>query len=483
MNNSEFDPRLPLAYGNEEEIGFNVSYGSGDFEKIDPVQMQASIPERFNITQTFLDNGYRAYPDQQYQEICIPECRTVESAARHIRGSELLATEIAQNYAVTSSIDDPEELVDVRFQRRTIDAEGRRNGVHDNIGCTAVTMLALKQKPLARDILNGHHGYRSFVTGAGFIGPDGPEFSQKVGGLKHVENYGYSGSLYRFVNEASGEGRFESRSNDANISDWATRIRKGSMALGIVLAQTYLRDELVGIHTTEVLDVAKDANAVHLLPDGSIKPNEALLKAIDFEQQLADIALTELGDEVELPEELVNIAEELYVYCLDMRRVINNEASISILSNRADWAAKLTGISMSIEHEREEGSNRSLQDARSRSHDFAYDCVRVRAHGGRLIHTKVGWGYALRNRGIFKQPISTEEAAHALETPDDETRAYLRASLISQYDIENPNWDSLKYVSKSTGRLEQLSFHGVLQTRLDETQLAQLSDMPFRPGQ
>lgn len=482
---------FPRAYGNEEETGVMVDYGRGLEEPYEFTRSYADhLPRRLRIADSFVSNGTRIYPGGCDEEDVIeptnlerstPECSTLEQITTHIRANEQLLVELAQNYANEAS-QDASEPVHMRLHRRVVDSKGNRKGCHDSFDVDPDISETNSGDIILPAAVLGHLATRSFVTGAGYIKRDRLRFSQKVGGLTDTHGYGYYGSHYRSTTQ-EGSHRLEIRSNDVNISDWATRMRIGSSALALAIASTDLKHELpvLSSHNGAAVE-AKQRNSFTMQRDGMIDDNPKLRESISYQRQLAELALFELPNYLgeEIPEEHQITAEELLVYCNDMTKVLDQKASLELLADRADWAAKMQlVIDKALIHPQTKGlEDVTGWDAQAR--DMLYDYIGVRATNGIPQRTKYGDGYKLRKNHTFRNTISEDAVAHALHKPPKTTRAHLRARIIAREDnIRYCNWDEVQYVD-ANNRLIVVKMPDVRASHMDDTYISS-SDIKQSP--
>lgn len=447
------DQVYPLAYGNEEETGLMDNH-TGEMGEPNQLagHLENYLPDELMYFEQygplFLQNGGKLYQGgAQFQEIATnieratPECISPSQLALYIRAGEMLLINTVVNYLVRTSESQPGSLV-ARIQRRVIDGYGNRKGCHDSIGFSRDSPLAEFNR-LPPGVL-GHLASRSFVTGAGLATSAGNSYAQKVDGLHKVEGYGYFGSMYR-ITDINGTPRLEIRCNDVNISEWAVRTRIGSSAISLALNQTPLGSQLVGVSESNAIESARRMNVMLINPDGTLMSTPHLIKAVDMQRAQADLALSRLHLYTEeLPIELEMIAREVYEYCDDFKKVLNNQASIDLLADRADWAAKFSRIIKRLNSDVGRGVTRTTTDIYSQAHDLQYDYIRIEAEAGQLRKIDFGPGYRLRDRGHFRsKDITDSELKRAYLDPPSETRAALRGKLIRQYFVAECDWDNI----------------------------------------
>jgi hypothetical protein len=483
------DDIFPVAFGNEEETGL-MDDTSGAMDE--PYRLCSQLGEyvprdiaRFGDGHEYwLANGSKIYVggarerlapiDEGYEqtnlERATAECNTVRNLALAVRASEVVAVKTIENYVKQESLEQ-ERKITARLQRRTVDGVGSRKACHDNYGMpqnAPFVSLFWSRNRMPDDVLT-YAASRSIIDGVGYVRNNGLRFSGKIGGLKSLYNYGYAGSMFRF-SSAEGNPRIESRDNDINISDWAIMNRIGGMALALAITQTPLADKLRKLPANHIIQAAKAMNSLPLNEDGTLRPEKDLMTAIDIQQRLSEVALNNLGLYVdEIPEELYWVANERYTFCDDLRRITKSEATIGLLHDRADWAAKMSLMLGRIHRDRKDGLPRAMTDIDSRADDMRYDFMEISATDGKLAKSKIGNGYKLREKGVFKSaPFSSREIQDAYRRPIPGSRAELRGTLLNHYDVISCDWGSM--VIRDGPERKQFSFIDVEQTSFSDAQ-------------
>ena len=86
-----------------------------------------------------------------------------------------------------------------------------------------------------------------------------------------------------------------------------------------------------------------------------------------------------------------------------------------------------------------------MTDVASHALDLRYDYIGITGKEGELQPKVEGLGYKLRNKGRFKKTVATKQAIKAYKSAPTSTRAHLRASLIQHGDIEDCDWNIVKF--------------------------------------
>lgn len=448
-----YEIHSPLVYGNEEETGLLIDVG--DDEGFDePYEFTKNIekhlPGSIHIQNKFMSNGGKIYAGGSNDTVdgptnlerATPECATPTELTTYIRSHEELLHKSVTSYIANKSNTTGND-VRARIQRRVVDSDDSRKGCHDNFSTEGLEDI-FEIKPgdaFLRDAILGHLATRSFVSGAGYVNRKGSlYYSQKIGGLESTEGYGYRGTMYR--HETNEGGRLEVRCSDVNISDWATRMRLGSTALAMMIGQTPLRRELpaLGEHD-DMYQQAKRYNQIQLNPDGSITADRSIQNALRYQRLIADISIDELRKYTsETYEDLTWTAEELQLYCSDFQRVINEDAPISTLADRADWAVKINRVLEDYQDRTPSDKSASMSDFRAQYLDLMYDYVGMTASGGTAKRPKVGYGYKLRDKGHFRYTAIQPAVDRGVYQPPQHTRATQRARIIKKSDVDSIDW-------------------------------------------
>jgi hypothetical protein len=457
---------FPRAIGCEEETGLIVGLDGVYDEPYDLcVNRTAYLPDwlKSHGQSDFLTNGSKLYiggtdEDLKYEtnlERATPETISPWQLTEYSRGSELLIEDMLKRYSEIQA-DHYTHDVDIRMHRRVVDAAGNRKACHDNYGLE-------KQFADKYDVpqsLIYLLAARSLIVGAGLVTEDGYQYAQKIDGLKQVSGYGFFGSMYRLDIE-HGE-RLEVRCSDQNVSDWATTMRVGSVALVLALHQTPLGKDLekaVPFRNREdsMKYHAKEINDALLISDDEFFLSKPQIQAIDYMKQVAELTMDKLQLYADLPIEYHTIAREIYDFCEDYRQVGRGDLPVSALADRADWAAKLSLIQRTISKDSEYGINRELGDYASRAQDMQYDMVRfTRNAGDSKTQIVYGAGMRLRQKGAFRYTVSDDAASKAFHAAPKETRANARAYLLQNYFASYCDWHRVSIGEEDYNMIELL---------------------------
>ena len=463
MEFEKVEAPFPVIMGNEEETGMIVDIGGSIDEPYDLADnLSRYIPESImGSDDQFMTNGFRIYVGGSEDnalptniERATPECVLPEDLTKYIRVGEFIMDQIAENYATQTSIEEHEK-VSIRLQRRVVDSNGNRKGCHDNFGVDINTKIANRNR--ISPYLLQFVATRSLITGAGHVSNTGGMFySQKIDGLSAITGYGYMGTVARVVPDRDSS-RVEIRCNDINISDWAVQMRLGGMGMFLAL---YESDELAPLskyfknHSTEeeYLNNTKTVNEMYLMEDGTLEVSSMQNDAIDYQQKIAELAMKRLGLYADIPSNYFKIAEEIYDYCDDFRKVTSGQEDIALLSDRADWAAKMCIIRHKLENDRNFGIIRDYTDLEAQAIDMKYDYREITSVEGEITNRKTGYGYKLRDKQKFRLTIPAQEVKKSTLIPPSNTRALLRSQILKDQQVKRCDWSSISFVNRHNQR-------------------------------
>lgn len=486
MTNTQSDDVLPHAYGNEFESAIMLATKGDDGEWCPvpehrvPHELLRHVPERPpGVSGGFLQNGYRAYVDDAHLEVCTPEAASPSGVAAAIRGTDLLIEQTVRRYLA----DSPERVHHMaRLQKRVVDSNGVRWGSHDNfdISSRLAAQLERPNSPERRALLV-HLMTRSAVVGAGYIGPRGMRFAQKIDGLMVISGHLHNGSMFRLARDAGLEtrARLEVRCGDANVSDWATWMRFGSAALLLALLELgevsqFVREDLLD-HERDILKGAMTRNAISADETHRLAADH-LGSSLGFQRSIAEAALHRLPAVADASSEYYRVAEELLAFCDDMERVRRRGAEVLSLADRADWPIKLHAIQAAFAKnprlsQRDPGT---VWKTLAEVLDRRYDETRIVSYGGVVVEEQYGWGLRRRDEGAYRLQVPLARAKAYSYFPEPGTRAAVRAGLMRRYVIGQCDWDRIAVQAVGVREIPIL-LRDVRQSQLDEMQVQALS--------
>lgn len=480
MTSNTPETLLPVALGHEKEVGLLIGEPGKLVEPIEFfAKIESYIPPKVLGYGSFLVNGYRVYKGgSTFIEVATPECGSPKELVKYMRAAVPLVDSIVLSYATEVSANAPSPVI-VRFQDRVVDSYGSRKGSHMNIG-----LQDYDNKPVDIPTILAHQATRSFVSGAGYIGNGRLRYAQKVGGIVKLENYGYSGSMYRITKE-EGTTRFEDRCGDVNISDWAAWMHAGSLALAAGISRTPLRTELTqtATITADTIKTAKAMNVMRIQKDGTVLPNYSGFTAVDFQQKLAELTMDKLEFHTDVPEMYFEVARALFKYCELYRAILKGGASLYALAGQADWAAKMALVLHGIEKDEEFSIRRRVYDMKARITDLRYDFHGYTVENKKVTKSSWGKGHTLRQRGILPNMVSDLDVKGALAKAPTSTRAHLRGKLLRDFNVQDCHWHYVRTVDPANDKTVAVSLDNVWQTELTASDADKLADIKQKPQQ
>lgn len=461
-------PRIASVVGLEEEGRATIDgvpLASKDSELIVADMLRMTGGSAGGSTGNFGYHGGKIYFDGRAPEFTTPETADPKELAKYARANAELYVSALTNLCVARSHESREPVV-VRMNRRVKGSDADTWGSHINVSLTQEQAFCLNRSQNARALMLGHAAARSFIVGAGLVTPYGLHYSQKRSEA-HVDSLTgrmFGNTVYAIRDNKDimddtklFEWRFESRDNDIHFSDWAQEVNvAGTVGMLAIAASPLLSEfpaeELAAFRTPSPVN---PINSLELQPDGTIKRSEAILKALSLERRIASLMLhayVEHGGE--LPPIYEYLFSETLRFCNDFERVLNSEATIELLADRVDWAAKCSLIMQGIAQSKDK---RTLYDYRSRYTDWRYDDIHIEAERGRLVKVNYGAAYRLQRKGAFAKNFDAKTIEQAMTTPPSGTRAHTRVQLMKQHAsrIVNVSWTGVQ-TSSATYRLDEL---------------------------
>lgn len=476
---------FPVAMGNEEEtmlmfgepgaryVTYNTepTFFVNNLEEYIPQDVKSTTEEY--TERRFLQNGglvYNGGPGGNLER-ATAECSTLDELAASTQASEKLLVAMVGNY-VKAGHAHGHPLV-ARIQRRVVDAYSNGRASHDNFEVRNMEWLkhfhSGDEKPKGvEQLLLAHLATRSFMTGAGYVTPNGLRFAQKVENLVRLHYYGYANSAYSDATTRGYGGRLEIRCNDINLSPWAIRQRVGTSALFLAALQTPLVDTLAqalpapcrNASDLEWILLFRRYNAVRMGQEGQLLPTADLIRAIDFQEHSYHVMGTLLKEFITMTPEYERVVEAGSQYAQDMRAVLSGKADLSLLTDRADNAAKFKKIGSSMVRGLQDGQNRTPSDEISQMWDLRYDLIEVSLGTGPKPRVEYGYGYKQRDRGHFQGQLGDGAVETAYYRPPQTTRAQVRGHLIGRNLVRHATWGQVT-IDSNDGPLDDLDLQKV----------------------
>jgi hypothetical protein len=439
---------FPRAYKATQELGIQLS-AQGKISEPHHLldNLQDSLPPDLSVRCDTLINGSRLSiitPDTSKGKktnpaITTPECSTPDQLHEYLRAAEFIVTRLVEHYVVGQSQSTAAPL-QARIQRRVVDGQGSRKGARDSFALPPNSALGNTSIRLPFSVL-GHFITRGFIVGAGHnMGVDGLRYAQKTDGVKDVSGSGFKGTMYNRVVDGKVTW-LESRNDDVNVSDWATRARIGGTAIILALNHTPLARQLNhnAPSDTVALGIARQMNVLRLNEEGYIVDSPIQRGALDFQRKCLDLFVDKLQLYTDIPPELYAIAREIQKYCDAFEQVLDQKATIASLADWADWASKFVETLVDIDKDIGFGIPRSIYDGRSEAKDLEYDFMLLSSDNGVLAKTRYGYGYvkreALRRKQFRSRAIEISAIERALLKPPKTTRSQIVVDLVRNYPV------------------------------------------------
>jgi hypothetical protein len=363
--------------------------------------------------------GGREYADGHNPERAIPETSSVREAIARSRGVEQFGVALSQCLL----IDNP-DVDEVIHHRRVGWLGSDFIGTQDSIyapppkGDGARTHNERIERMLSAMAVT-----RPYLTGAGSYTADGRlVFSQKIQALDR-----YIFNQEQMAVARTGTGRIEIRQNDININDAVAMMRLGGAAIGAALARTnlltgferFIRRAMSSVNTPGRYNTpAFDADG-----QGILRKNNEILWAIEQHMRIADVfASADMRRAAgEQPDELLQIAERIHSTSEMMRQILRGRMPVAAATSVSDWAAK--------------------HDHHLRNGATDYDTTIIARNGstGPVIDRQ-GFGFDLRDAGVFAGDITQAEVDTLYCQPPQDTNARVRASIIGSYATGRMFW-------------------------------------------
>jgi hypothetical protein len=462
MSHPDYEHLFPIAMGTEEETMMSIgnlpqrtTAPPLDFSRhyTDYIPDGMAFVAETDSKRTFLQNGAMVYEafskreDVNFERVT-PECADAGETALHIEALEKLLVRMLSKYVTTTAAEGRQRYF--RVQRRVADAVGSTRGCHDNFQAVRPEgFMSLLHDGKSVGSIISYLATRTFITGAGQVNADGLYFSQKTQNVAAANGYGNANYAYRYVDDDDTGHRFEVRCNDVNISPWATQARIGGAALFMTLLQTPLAEQVGRFGYKEDNDGVRRHfrrfNHLELESSSDLKFSLDIQNAVDFQEQVVELMRKKLGNFVDLSPYYQGHLQELTTFIDDFRKVQRHQEPLSLLADRADYAAKFHIISRSITRDRENGQQRKMGDEKSRGFDFAYDLISISPPiaDSDQAEVKYGYGYRLRDTGRFRSTFSAEDVRAALWHPPALTRALIRGELIRRKKLASCEWSTI----------------------------------------
>lgn len=202
---------------------------------------------------------------------------------------------------------------------------------------TGLTEIYLAPESDNRRLLDTYLATRIVWTGAGLVGENGYLLSQKSDGI-HFQGTELAVHGEKMPLRYKGQGLWEVRTGEGNMSEWAIRTKLDftSLVFRLIEHGKFPRDLLSqrGFETANMRSTSIDPTAkLALLGDN--------LSAIELQRRFAVLGMQFAEKNPDTPRHEVTAAQEVLKACDDLAEYYYGERNIDAVSDRIDWAAKL----------------------------------------------------------------------------------------------------------------------------------------------
>ncbi|GAA4285539.1 depupylase/deamidase Dop [Brevibacterium daeguense] len=408
----DFETETPLA----DARGFLMSTADAHFSQL--THLPQTQPEAQYLANVVLENGARLYVDHAHPEYSSPETLTPRDVVRWDRAGDIVALRSVEALAGTSE--------PVNLYKNNTDSKGSSYGAHEN--------YLVDRAIDFDDIVAGITPFfvtRQILCGAGRVGigvhgetpgyqiSSRADFFEAEVGLETTlrrpivntrDEPHADPSLYRRLHVILG---------DATLAEPATLVRFGStsLVLGLIEAghppEIALADPLQALWT-----VSHDLSLSAQLPlaDGTSAT------AIEIQQRYLDACRSAAG-----PAPDADTAEVLRLWQEFLDALARDPFE---LADSIDWIAKW-----------------ALLEQYRRREDLAWDHPKLALIDVQYHDVRPGRGlfHKLEQAGRIRRLTSPEEVEAAVTSPPEDTRAWLRGSVVAKFteDLVAASWDSL----------------------------------------
>ncbi len=409
--------------------GFEVDELRNDKDEMEHLQQDRArkIPLKDLKSDLLIHNGARLYNDHTHPEFSTPECYDLFGLVAFDRAGERILLECAQQRTATR------DGGVVRLYKNNTDFDGHSYGTHENF-------LVRRDVPFERVIaaLLPFIATRQLYAGAGKVGVE--EDPRADGSIYQLAQRSDFFEVITSVDTMQRRPLVNSRDEphadpvcwrrlhmivgDANMSEWATALKVGSLAL--------------------VLDLLE----ADLVPSFELADPVAALKQVARDQTYqwpVELASGQHISALEIQSAYLGAAREHlqgrdeetdWILAEWNRAVEALGRDPSELRGLCDWVTKKWLLDSFAESERLDWKN---PDDRAwlQSQDLEYHNV----------DPQEGLYLMLEAQGQVSQLMSDEEVRRAMVVPPPDTRAYFRGVCLEKFSaqVRSLNWDSVEF--------------------------------------
>ncbi len=407
----DFSAESPLA----DARGFLMSVDDAHISQL--THLPESQPEAQYLANVVTENGARLYVDHAHPEYSSPESLYPRDVVLYDRAGDLVALEAVRNLATS---DQP-----VNLYKNNTDSKGASYGTHENyLVDRAVEFDAIVEglTPffVTRQILcgSGRVGIGQSASVPGFQISSRADFFEERVGLETTlrrpiintrdEPHAEPG-LYRRLHVIIG---------DATLAEPATLVRFGATSLVLALIERGLAPQILLKDPVEALyTVSHDLGLSAGLPlEGGGE-----MTALDIQRAYLDAVKAHMDPDCEATAEVV----------AEWERFLEGLASDPLsLADSIDWVAKYQLLQGYVRKQNLPWDHPKLQLIDVQYHD---------------VRPEKGLFYKLEASGRIRRLTTPEAVERAVTNPPEDTRAWLRGTLVSRFGdfVESASWDTI----------------------------------------
>lgn len=397
----------------------------------------------------WMKNGARLYVDYgKLVEYATPECTSGQMVLLHERIGQLVVRNVGD---IIVSVDGFDPLTDdlqisskqLPTYKRTgyglvtmgegDDTIEKTNELSTGHHETYQTGLNAEDLDANSNFLYAYLATRIVWSGAGMVTADGYQLSQKADAIDFRDGNDLVAHGHKIPYRYKGAGLIELRTGEGSMSDWAIvqKFDMTSLIFRMIEHGDMPDSDLVmsGFESSAFKAASRN-------PLAAVPSDAELLDAVDVQRIIAEHALGFAErKEINVPRQEVNAAREVIKACQQIHAYYFDDADLSTISNRIDWAAKLDKLrSRGIDLGKATCSNLVAVAYDLSWEDTARDGMAAR------------W-YRSRQKNIFSE---NDARRNAMVPPS--VRARSRVELIDSYEseIRRVEWDTVTLKDDST---------------------------------
>ena len=406
---------------------------------------RGGYPERLDwdrvTMNTILPNGARLYVDHAHPEYSSPETLTPAQAVLYDAAGDAIAYEALAEIAGHAE----DRLPAVKLYKNNTDSKGQSYGAHENY----LVDRTVPFDEVAQGLLP-FFATRIIFTGAGRVGigvnGEKPGFQISSRADFFERTVGLETTIRRPIINTRDEPHADSERYrrlhvipaDANLSHYSNLLKFGTAALVLNLIESgrvpciQLTDPVAAMHT-----VSHDTTLSAQLPVAQYPGGAATATALEVQRTYLKAALAHEESNPDGVDEPTRQILTLWGQVLDALGRNPME-----LADRLDWVAKYALVRGYV------AKGVAYSDPKLKALDLQYAD----------IDPQCGLYHRLVARGRMRILFTPERIARAGRTPPEQTRAYLRGTLMSRWpdEVISMNWDTVACRGKYSRELTRL---------------------------